>query len=178
MPALGRHGDHPTCYAKRAVGVAKERRPQKSCIRQKRCERLCVWEAIQSIVRPRSRFRPRDMPSYSPNKDGARTLCDAALSKKCSPLSRSKRTLYQKQGLHGRFGLPVTAAVTAFFYFPPAHPNGPPPDVSHFLLRVECASYGPQGPSPPCPADPLRNAVNSAARGGRQSQFNGYKPSL
>jgi hypothetical protein len=31
--------------------------------------------------------------------------------------------------------------------------------VSHFLLRVECAGYGPQGPSPPCAASTGQGAL-------------------
>jgi len=54
-------------------------------------------------------------------------------------------------------------------------PQGGPPDMSNFLLRVECASSGPQGPSPPCPADPLRNAVPRPERNQRESTASGAR---
>jgi hypothetical protein len=50
--------------------------------------------------------------------------------------------------------------------------------MSHFLLRVECASSGPQGPSPPCPADPLRNAVWGMGMGMALLQASGSRNAL
>jgi hypothetical protein len=59
------------------------------------------------------------------------------------------------------FGLPVTAAAIAFLYFPPAHPNGPPPDLSHFFGAWNGLFLTPRPPPPPRHALPTHSEMPS-----------------